>query len=118
MQSMGMDLLTMRTRIEGVGGDPADVRGNAGKVVDEIIAALDEGALRVCEPIDGAWVTHSWIKQAILLYFQRLDNVEVAQGNLPLGDAHALRGTLPSYHDKLPTKRNYKQLGARCVPPG
>jgi 2,3,4,5-tetrahydropyridine-2-carboxylate N-succinyltransferase len=24
----------------------------------------------------------------------------------------------PSYFDKLPTKRNYAELGARCVPPG
>src|SRR6202023_1933786 len=25
---------------------------------------------------------------------------------------------LPSYYDKLPTKRNWKKLGARCVPGG
>jgi 2,3,4,5-tetrahydropyridine-2-carboxylate N-succinyltransferase len=25
---------------------------------------------------------------------------------------------VPSYFDKVPTKRNYKKLGVRCVPPG
>src|SRR5260370_717669 len=33
-------------------------------------------------------------------------------------DARAGRAALPSYYDKLPTKRNWKKLGARCVPGG
>jgi 2,3,4,5-tetrahydropyridine-2-carboxylate N-succinyltransferase len=35
-----------------------------------------------------------------------------------LKDGLAGRAALPSYFDKLPTKRNWKKLGARCVPPG
>ena len=31
-------------------------------------------ALRVAEKIDGDWVTHQWIKKAVLLYFRTHDN--------------------------------------------
>jgi 2,3,4,5-tetrahydropyridine-2-carboxylate N-succinyltransferase len=34
------------------------------------------------------------------------------------GLAPDLRRDPPSYFDKLPTKRNYAEAGARCVPPG
>lgn len=108
----------MRERIKKIVADPSVVREAAGKVVDEVIAALDEGVLRACEPIGGVWVTHDWIKQAILLYYQRLDAVEIAEGGAPVGDAPELRRSAPSYFDKLPTKRNYRKLGVRCVPPG
>jgi hypothetical protein len=33
------------------------------------VAALDDGSLRVAEPTEQGWVTHAWIKQAILLFF-------------------------------------------------
>src|SRR4029077_9418976 len=51
-------------------------------------------------------------------YFQQLDAVEIAEGGVPAGDAPELRRSAPSYFDKLPTKRNYRKLGVRCVPPG
>jgi 2,3,4,5-tetrahydropyridine-2-carboxylate N-succinyltransferase len=89
---------------------PADIRKRPGKAIDRVIELLDVGALRVCEPIDGRWVTHAWIKRAILLYFQRLESVEINAGKD--------RSDGPSYYDKLPTKRNYRALGARCVPGG
>jgi 2,3,4,5-tetrahydropyridine-2-carboxylate N-succinyltransferase len=44
--------------------------------------------------------------------------LDIAEKGMTASDAHALRGNLPSYFDKLPTKRNYGKLGARCVPPG
>ncbi|MGP6156980.1 MAG: 2,3,4,5-tetrahydropyridine-2,6-dicarboxylate N-succinyltransferase [Vulcanimicrobiaceae bacterium] len=106
----------LQARVEALAADPSDVRGSAGRVVDDVVALLDEGALRVCEPVDGSWVTYAWVKRAILLYFQRLDIVPIGEGSD--GDAFALRDLPPSYFDKLPTKRNYAQLGARCVPPG
>ena len=38
--------------------------------VDEVIKLLQQGKLRVAEKIDGEWVTHEWIKKAVLLSFQ------------------------------------------------
>jgi 2,3,4,5-tetrahydropyridine-2-carboxylate N-succinyltransferase len=111
-----MDFNRLREQIEALHSDPSDVRGAAGNAVDEVIAALDVGALRVCEPIAGAWVTHAWVKRAILLYFARHDSVRIGDP-LP-NDAATAVGLVPNYFDKLPTKFNYKELGARCVPPG
>jgi len=105
----------LKERIEALAADPADVRGAAGAAVDEVLEALDWGELRVCSPDGEAWVTHAWIKQAILLYFRRHDSVPV--GGIVAGGAEGL-SFAPTYFDKLPTKRNYADLGARCVPPG
>src|SRR5689334_17075512 len=74
--------------------------------VEKVIALLDRGELRVAERRpEGEWVTHAWVKQAILLYF-------------------ALRGmekvSAPpfEFHDKIPLKKDLDQAGVRVVPGG
>jgi 2,3,4,5-tetrahydropyridine-2,6-dicarboxylate N-succinyltransferase len=111
-----MDSTELQARIELLARDPDALRGGPGAAVDEVIAALDEGTLRVCEPSGTSWVTHAWVKQAILLYFGRLSSVPI--GGPFEGSAVYHRGDPPTYYDKLPTKRNYAASGARCVPPG
>jgi 2,3,4,5-tetrahydropyridine-2-carboxylate N-succinyltransferase len=111
-----MDSNRLREQIEALHSTPGSVRGPEGAAVDAVIAALDVGTLRVCEPVAGGWLTHAWIKQAILLYFARHDSVVV--GEAVSAEAALLPGSRPTYFDKLPTKHNYKELGARCVPPG
>jgi 2,3,4,5-tetrahydropyridine-2,6-dicarboxylate N-succinyltransferase len=98
----------MRERIEAMVRGEGDVRGAQGEAIDRVIAGLDDGELRVAEPTADGWVTHAWIKEAILLYFRRR---EVAWMGDPESDA-------PAYYDKIPVKRNYEALGVRCVPPG
>lgn len=44
------------------------------KAIDEVIAALDAGEIRVAEKKDGDWVTNQWIKKAVLLSFRIEDN--------------------------------------------
>jgi 2,3,4,5-tetrahydropyridine-2-carboxylate N-succinyltransferase len=39
------------------------------RAVEETLALLDRGELRVAERVGDAWTTHAWVKQAILLYF-------------------------------------------------
>jgi 2,3,4,5-tetrahydropyridine-2-carboxylate N-succinyltransferase len=102
----GCDLQTLRPQIEALVAGNGTIKGPAGRAVDDVIAALDDGRLRVAEPSDGGWVTHAWIKQAILLYFARCDSKQI-------GDASGL-----AFYDKIATKTNYERLGARCVPPG
>jgi len=111
-----MEQAELKKRIEALVRDPSELRGAAGDAVDEVIAALDVGKLRVCEPSGDGWVTHPWIKEAILLYFRKLDAVEIGQREA--GDAVGARAERPTFFDKLPTKRNYAEFGARCVPPG
>jgi 2,3,4,5-tetrahydropyridine-2-carboxylate N-succinyltransferase len=112
-----MDVVELKTRIDALVADPTAVRGKKGRAVDEVIAALDEGLLRVAE-FDGAtWVTHAWIKHAILLYFARMDSEHVGP-DCAQKNAASCREFSPTYFDKVPTKRNYKKLGVRCVPGG
>ena len=108
----------METRIDALVADPDGVRGKKGRVIDDVIAALDEGKLRVASPEAEGWVTHAWIKRAIVLYFARLENVHVGDPSVAQKSAPQHRALGPSYFDKLPLKRNYKKLGVRCVPPG
>ena len=101
---------------ERLAGDPGAIKKKPGKVVEDVLDALDDGMLRVCEPVEGEWVVHPWVKRAILLAFARYENVHVREMHFPATGHNA--AFLPSYYDKLPTKRNWKKLGARCVPPG
>ena len=73
--------------------------------VEEAIAALDRGDVRVAERSDGRWVVNEWAKKAILLYF-RLRKVEP----MDVGGLHFL--------DKIPVKADHADRGVRVVPPG
>ena len=74
------------------------------EAVEKTIAALDSGELRVAEKIDGSWKTHTWIKEAVLLYFvhRRIETIE-----------HGIF----EYRDKIPLKSGFEQGSVRTVPP-
>ena len=115
-----MKLEKLQAEIEALVADPSRVRKKDGKPVDRVIAALDEGRLRVAEPTADGWRTNAWVKQAILLYFARMETVAIGLSTWGADEIDPVRwrGEPPSYYDKLPTKRNYAKLGARCVPGG
>jgi 2,3,4,5-tetrahydropyridine-2-carboxylate N-succinyltransferase len=77
--------------------------------LDEIITQLDQGLLRVAEKQDGTWITHAWLKKAILLSFKCLPNQLI---NTPSGQ----------FYDKIAVKfqdrsaQELAQLGVRIVP--
>jgi 2,3,4,5-tetrahydropyridine-2,6-dicarboxylate N-succinyltransferase len=80
--------------------------------VEAAIDLLDRGQARVAERgPDGQWVTHQWLKKAVLLSFRLSANVEIAGGP---GGAH--------WWDKVPSKfhgwRNaaFTEAGFRAVP--
>ena len=106
------NMTQLQARIEALIGRNDAARSPEGAAIDEVIDLLDRGIIRVCEPVEDGWKTNPWIKQAILLYFARYDSVNV--GDVSETGASAL----PSYFDKVPTKKNYAELGVRCVPPG
>jgi 2,3,4,5-tetrahydropyridine-2-carboxylate N-succinyltransferase len=55
--------------------------------VEQALAALDSGRLRVAEPGPEGWVLHAWLKQAVLLSFRLSDNMLVAgAGGAPVFD--------------------------------
>jgi 2,3,4,5-tetrahydropyridine-2-carboxylate N-succinyltransferase len=71
---------------------------------EETIAALDRGEVRVAEPDGDGWRVNPDVQKAILDYFRsrELEPREVG----PF-----------SYHDKIPLKSGYEELGVRVVPP-
>jgi 2,3,4,5-tetrahydropyridine-2-carboxylate N-succinyltransferase len=74
------------------------------EAVEETIAGLDCGKLRVAEKKGGEWVTHQWIKKAVLLSFRLEDN----------------RRMEGRYFDKVPLKFDsfdFEKGGFRVVPP-
>jgi 2,3,4,5-tetrahydropyridine-2-carboxylate N-succinyltransferase len=79
--------------------------------VEDVIAGLDAGRLRVAEKQNGQWITHQWIKKAVLLSF-RLEDNRVMDG-----------GGATKYFDKVPSKfssfseESFKASGIRVVPP-
>lgn len=81
----------------------ADPRYN--DAVRDVIAALDRGQLRVATMAQGEWTTHTWIKQAVLLYFALAEMQVIEVGPF-------------EYYDKIPLKRNLERAGVRVVPPG
>jgi 2,3,4,5-tetrahydropyridine-2,6-dicarboxylate N-succinyltransferase len=76
---------------------------NAGRV-EELIAGLDRGEVRVAEPVDGEWRVNAEAQEAILEYFRLREMQPQEVGPF-------------EYHDKIPLKRNYEKLGVRVVPP-
>jgi 2,3,4,5-tetrahydropyridine-2,6-dicarboxylate N-succinyltransferase len=72
--------------------------------IEKTIAHLDRGELRVAERRpEGEWVTHAWIKQAILLYFALRGMNKISVGPY-------------EFHDKIPLKKDLDAAGVRVVP--
>ena len=88
--------------------------------VDTAIDKLDRGQLRVAEKINGEWVTHQWLKKAVLLSFRLQDNRLMSASP----EQSAFFGSnFPQFYDKVPTKferyteDDFKAGGFRVVPP-
>ena len=50
------------------------------KTINVVLDQLDSGIIRVCEKHNGEWVTHEWIKKAILMSFKVNDNSIFSSG--------------------------------------
>ena len=88
------------------------------EAVFQTVEDLDKGVLRVAEPnldfkamatefvdeqLTSAWIVHEWIKKAVILYF-------------PLRKMETIECPPFEFHDKIPLKKNYAELGVRVVP--
>ncbi|MBK5914932.1 2,3,4,5-tetrahydropyridine-2,6-dicarboxylate N-succinyltransferase [Rhodocyclus purpureus] len=112
---MTADLLATRQIIEDAWEarttlSPGTAPAKIGEAVAAVLACLDDGSLRVAEKIDGEWVTHQWIKKAVLLSFRLEDN-------------KLMEGGETRYFDKVPSKfagytaEQFARGGFRVVPP-
>lgn len=71
--------------------------------IKEVIQKLDNGEIRVSQPIAGGWQLNEWIKKAVILFFpiSKMETIEVGPFE---------------FHDKIPLKRNFAEKGVRVVP--
>jgi 2,3,4,5-tetrahydropyridine-2-carboxylate N-succinyltransferase len=84
---------------------------NVQEAIMAVMEQLDQGRLRVAEPIatpknpetDGKWQVNDWVKKAVILYFPiaKMETIEVGPFE---------------FHDKIPLKKNFAQQGVRVVP--
>jgi len=90
---------------------PAKAPEEVREAVSAVLEQLNTGALRVSSKENGEWVTHQWIKKAVLLSFRLEDNKPMAAGGFT------------QFYDKVPTKfadyseADFKAGGFRVVPP-
>jgi len=102
------DVITrMQREMEATPAEALDIAKAGTAAITEVINRLDQGQLRVAEPpkdAHGQWTVNAWIKQAILMYFKVADMTEQTVGPF-------------TYFDKIPLKRNFRDLKVRVVPP-
>lgn len=78
-------------------------------LIQQTLNDLDSGKIRVAEKINGEWITHQWIKKAVLLSFRLANNRVVDHGPA-------------QYFDKVKlkfegfTEEDFRAGGYRVVP--
>lgn len=79
-------------------------KSNTTDAIRAVIEMLDEGKLRVAEPVNDGWQVNEWVKKAVVMYFpiQKMETHEVG---------------IFEFHDKMLLKTNYAAKGIRVVPP-
>lgn len=79
------------------------------QAVSAVMAALDQGKLRIAEKASTGWNVHAWLKKAVLLSFR-------------LNDNQVIEASETRYYDKIPLKfahadsDYFQNLGIRVVP--
>ena len=82
------------------------------EAINQTINNLDSGAARVAEKIDGNWVTHQYLKKAIMLSFRIYDMVALSGPYSSWYDkSHLLKGKTADW-----TKEDHIKAGFRMVP--
>jgi len=93
---------------------PATASSTIRDAVASALGELDAGRLRVAEKRGAEWLTHQWLKKAVLLSFRLTENSPTgsASPNAPF-----------RFYDKVPTKfaqfddAAFAKAGVRVVPP-
>jgi 2,3,4,5-tetrahydropyridine-2,6-dicarboxylate N-succinyltransferase len=107
-----MDIRKLQTAIDAAWEKRDQINSSTrGEVKDHVEAALeglDSGKLRVAENIGGKWITHQWLKKAVLISFRLRDSAPM--------------DTAAGAYDKVPLKfagwgeNRFREAGFRAVP--
>lgn len=71
--------------------------------IQETMGLIDRGKVKVASEVNGEWVTHTWLKKTIFLYFRMRMVEEIAAGPF-------------QWTDKIPVKKWNVDMGVRAVP--
>ncbi|MBW8366248.1 MAG: 2,3,4,5-tetrahydropyridine-2,6-dicarboxylate N-succinyltransferase [Arenimonas sp.] len=87
----------------------AEIDGSTRPAVEDVIALLESGKVRVAEPVKGGWQVNQWLKKAVLLYFR-------------VNDMQLVESYPAPFWDKVPQRfqgfdeADFREVGARVVP--
>ncbi len=103
-------MISLKTQVEEIYSDltenkikAADLSPNQKAAVHSTLNDLDQGKIRVCEKYGDEWITHDWVKKAILCYFRMQTQYVINAGDL-------------NFNDKVPLKDFTKNNSIRVVP--
>jgi len=73
------------------------------KAIKDTVELLDKGIIRVAEKVNQQWQINSWVKKGIIMFFpvQKMEVIEISPFE---------------FHDKIPLKKGFNELGVRVVP--
>ncbi len=71
--------------------------------IRNVIEEIDKGRIRIAAPGKDGWQVNEWVKKAVILYF-------------PISKMEVIEAAPFEFHDKIPLKKGYKELGVRVVP--
>ena len=106
----------VETIIEEAWGKKEQINKNSDKkiidIINQSIKDLDSGKVRVAEKVDGEWVTHQYLKKAIMLSF-RIYEMDTLSGPYSswYDKSHLLKGKTAGW-----TKEDHIKAGFRMVP--
>ena len=87
----------------------AEIDGSTRPAVEDVVALLESGKVRVAEPVKGGWQVNQWLKKAVLLYFR-------------VNDMQLVEAYPAPFWDKVPQRfqgfdeADFREVGARVVP--
>lgn len=88
---------------------PENTPAELHKAIQDAIHFLDTGKYRVAEKMNGKWITHEWLKKAVLLFFKTQKN-------------YLMQAGVAQFFDKVPLKfqdlseKELQENGVRIVP--
>lgn len=100
------DIHTLQQTIEQAWEDRTLLQNdNTKAAIRQVVELLDKGKLRVAEPGTDGWKINEWVKKGVIMYF-------------PIQQMEVMEAGPMEFYDKIPLKKNFKELGVRVVPHG